>query len=96
MNVKGEGDKHGKVELIIGNQFRKRLIFFSFAHDHTSDEDVYKKQGLFFFLEEFGGENAKWLLAPDCPEWREREKPYYILFGRDEVLPIYNIMKEAK
>ena len=30
------------------------------------------------------------------PEWKGKEKSYYLLFGRDVVLPIYNIMKEAK
>ena len=35
-------------------------------------------------------------LAPDCPEWRGREKPYYRLFGCNVVLPIDNLIKKRR
>ena len=35
-------------------------------------------------------------LEPDCPKWRGRQKPYYVLLRRDVVLLIYNNIKEAK
>ncbi len=51
---------------------------------------------------EFHGESANdchicaALTSGVAPEWRSRENPYYVLLGSDLVLPIYNIVKEAK
>ena len=85
-------------------QIKRKLIFFWFTLQYPSDEEIHKmtefvpcrsrlvadeQETAIRFYNALGFD-----LALDYPEWRGREKPYYMFFGHDVVWLIDNLIKK--